>query len=197
MATSGIGSPDLTAAGLRLVVPSDSWYSPKIAVRPSPLHGLGTFALERIEQDEVVEIWGERTDGRLTVIYTSDRRAVETARSEGKAVMQWDDDLFSIEEKGADEGYFLNHSCDANLWLRDAFTLVARRPIEPYQELTIDYALFESEPSLIAISLCLCNSAVCRGMVTGRDWQNVDLQVRYAGHFSPLIEKLIARTRSG
>ncbi|TMB96015.1 MAG: SET domain-containing protein [Chloroflexi bacterium] len=35
-----------------------------------------------------------------------------------------------------------NYSCDPNVWLRDAFTLEARREIGPGDELTQDYAVF-------------------------------------------------------
>lgn len=101
-------------------VPRDSWFSPRIEVRNSPLDGRGAFAKERIQADEIVEIWGEHAHGRLAVIYTADQGAALAARGDGKAVMQWDTDLFSIEEKGADD---LNHSCDSTLWPEGAFTL--------------------------------------------------------------------------
>lgn len=177
--------------------PRDSWFSPKIEVRTSPVQGRGSFAAERIEPGEVVEVWGERSDGRLVVTYTTDRDVAESARAQGKDVMQWDDDLYSIEERGADEGYFLNHSCDPNLWFKDAFILMARNPVEPGEELTIDYALFEADDAFRASWRCRCGSVTCRGTVTGRDWQLADVQARYAGHFSPLLEKRIAKGRSG
>jgi hypothetical protein len=177
--------------------PRDSWFSPKIEVRASPVEGLGSFAVQRIEPGEVVEVWGERADGKLVVTYTADRGLAEGARAKGKEVGQWDDDLYSIEDRGADEGYFLNHSCDSNLWFKGAFTLVARRGAEPGEELTIDYALFEADEAFRAPWACRCGTEYCRGTVTGRDWQLADVQARYAGHFSPLLEKRIASQRSG
>lgn len=105
-------------------VPKESWFSPKIEIRQSPLHGKGTFASEALRADEIVEIWGEFSDGRRTVEYTDSASRAQEAKAAGKAVMQWDIDLFSIEERGSDEGYFLNHSCDPNLWFKDAFTLI-------------------------------------------------------------------------
>ena len=96
-------------------------------------------------------MWGERADGRLVVTYTADRGLAEAARAEGRDVGQWDDDPYSIEERGAGEGYFLNHSCDSNLWFEGAFTLVARRGAEPGEELTIDYALFEADEAFRAL----------------------------------------------
>jgi hypothetical protein len=174
-------------------VPRDSWFSPKIKIQGSDVHGRGTFAAERIAAAEVVEVWGERTGGETTVIYTGDLEAVQLARREGKVVMQWDDELFSIEDKGGDDGYFLNHSCDSSLGFKDAFTLVARRDIEPGEEVTLDYVLFESDEAFVATWCCTCGAETCRRRVTGKDWQRGEVQARYAGYFTPLLEKRIAR----
>ena len=182
-----------TGEGFRLSdVPKNSWLSPKVELRESPLHGRGTFAKEFIANGQVVEIWGEHWQGRRTVEYTDDRSAAEDAKKRGLAVMQWDTSLFSIENRGADDGYFLNHSCDSSLWLEDPFTLTARRDIQPDDELTIDYALFEADERLIVLSNCACRTASCRNTVTGRDWQLREVQERYARHFSPLINAKIA-----
>jgi hypothetical protein len=148
--------------------PRDSWFSPKIEVRTSSVEGRGSFAVQRIDPGEVVEVWGERSEGKLVVTYTTDRGLAERARAKGKDVMQWDDDLYSLEERGADEGYFLNHSCDSNLWFKDAFTLLARRGAEPGEELTIDCALFEGDEAFRASWHCRCGTENCRGTVTGR-----------------------------
>jgi SET domain-containing protein len=174
-------------------VPRDSWFSPKIEIRESGIHERGTFAREQIAAGEAVEVWGERAGGETTVLYTNDPEAVESARREGKVVMQWDDDLFSIEDKGADDGYFLNHSCDANLGFEDAFTLIARRDIAPGDEVTLDYALFEANEAFLAEWRCACGAETCRRRVTGRDWRRGDVQARYTGYFTPLLEKRIAR----
>jgi hypothetical protein len=57
--------------------------------------------------------------------------------------MQRDDNLFSVEDRGDDETYFINHSCDGNLRMKDAFTLIARIDINNDEEITADYALWE------------------------------------------------------
>ena len=84
----------------------------------------------------------------------------------------------------------MNHSCDPNIWMSDAFTLSARRRIEPGEELTADYALWLYDVDWV-LDPCRCGSPLCRGRVTGRDWQLPELQVRYAGHFTPFINRLI------
>lgn len=174
------------------VVPKESWFSPKIEVRASPTHGKGTFAKELIRKREVVEIWGEYWQGKKTVEYTDDKEKAETAKKQGKSVMYWDTDLYSIEEKGSDDGYFINHSCDSNLWFKDAFTLTTRRDIKPDQELTIDYALFESNDGYVAIKKCNCGTTACRHTVTADDWKRKEVQEMYKNHFSPLINKKIS-----
>ena len=38
---------------------------------------------------------------------------------------------------------------------------------------------------------CVCGSALCRGVVTGLDWQRDELQERYGEHWTPGLLKLI------
>src|SRR5438045_2910448 len=58
------------------------------------------------------------------------------------------------------------------------------------EELTLDYALFSVAPEWRME--CHCGSSLCRGVVTGNDWRLLELQERYAGHFSPFINARIA-----
>ena len=109
--------------------------------------------------------------------------------------MQIDDNLYRVEERGEDESYYMNHSCDPNVWMTDAATIVTRRSISSGEELTIDYALFEAVEDFTAEWERVCGSSNCRKRVTGRDWRRSDLQERYTGHFLPLIGRRIARLR--
>ena len=65
----------------------------------------------------------------------------------------------------------------------DTVTLVARRRIDPGEELPVDYALFEANENAIMEWECFCGSPNCRKRVTGQDWRLPELQRRYAGHF--------------
>ncbi len=117
----------------------------------------------------------------------------DKVRGEGKLVMQWDEDLFSVENRGDDIGYYINHSCDPNLWMQDAYTLVAKRDIEEGEEITADYALWEADENYVSKWKCSCGLSFCRKRITGKDWRLPGLQKRYKGHFSPLINKRISR----
>ena len=86
----------------------------------------------------------------------------------------------------------MNHSCDANLWMRDEVTVVARRAIVMGEELTQDYALYTANPDWV-LSPCHCGSPFCRHQVTGNDWQRVDVQERYRHHFSPFLNERIRK----
>lgn len=183
--------------GLTGLAPPETWFSPKIEVRASPVHGRGTFAVAQIAAGEAVEGWGQLWQGRLVVEYTADAARAELAAQCGMVVMQWDVELFSIERRGGDPGYFINHCCDPTLWFRDVFMLEARRPVRPGDELTLDYALFEADDSFRASWRCRCGAASCRGWVTGRDWMRKDLQSCYTDHFSPLLNKRIAAQTAG
>ncbi|MFZ2202621.1 MAG: SET domain-containing protein-lysine N-methyltransferase [Microgenomates group bacterium] len=163
------------------------WISPKAKLGSSGIGGRGIFAKSVINEGEKIVIWKGN--------YTNSEGAHE-AEKLGKLIMRWDDDLYSVEDRGEDQGYFINHSCDPNLWLNDAHTLVARREIQPGEELTADYALWEADEDYVSKWGCGCGSSFCRKKVTGKDWRLNELQERYRGHFSPLINKRILKQTS-
>ena len=168
--------------------PAANWLSPKIDIRETPPKGKGMFAREAIAAGEVVVLWGgEFVDGE----------GASKAHAAGKRTMQWDDDLFSIDNGREDPAYLINHSCDANVWMEDAFTLTAKRPIAAGDEITVDYALFVADEEYVSRWECRCGSSGCRGRVTGRDWESAAVQGKYRGHFSPLLNKRIEGREGG
>jgi hypothetical protein len=150
--------------------------------KEAPGRGKGIFAVEKITTGQPLVVFGgEYTDGE----------GAREAKSNGKLVMQWDDNLFSVEDRGDDLGYFINHSCNSNAWMKEAFTIIVRRDIEINEEITADYALWEADESYISKWECKCGSSLCRKKVTGKDWRLPELQERYKNHFTPLINKRI------
>ncbi len=160
-----------------------NWISPKITIRVSPDKGNGMFAVEKIAEGEELVIWGEG--------YTDSNDAKE-AIGKGKLFMQWDNNLFSVEDGSDSPAYCINHSCDSNTWMKGSYSLIARHSIEAGEEVMADYALWESDENYISKWECKCTSSVCRNLVTGKDWLLPELQRRYKDHFSPLINKRIA-----
>lgn len=166
-------------------LPTKSWISPKIRIKQSSIAGKGMFARTSIKTGEILVIWGAK--------YLTKRDAEKVKKNNPKLlVMQWDDDLFSVETRSKDIGYFINHSCDPNMWMKNAITILARRHIKKGEELTSDYALWEARKNYVSKWTCCCGSSLCRKKVTGHDWQSSTLQQRYKNHFAPLINKRIA-----
>jgi hypothetical protein len=77
--------------------------------------------------------------------------------------------------------------------MEDEVTLVTRRPIEAGEELSADYAMWETDENWISQWRCQCGSVHCRGTITGKDWRRHELQTKYQGHFLPLINERIRR----
>jgi hypothetical protein len=141
---------------------------------------------------EVVTIWGGQ-------VFTADEVQAGKARKGSLSAIA--ERLYlgvradAPDELGPD--HFLNHSCDPNTWMTDEVTLVARRDIAQDEELTADYAMWEADENHVMRWACACGSPLCRGRVTGQDWRLPELQQRYRGHFSPLINQRIARLQIG
>lgn len=169
--------------------PTEPWLSPKVEVHSSGIHGKGMFSKVSISQGEIVVIWGGK--------YVSKSQA-DRARMSNPVlrVQQIDDDVFEVfskETAGTDPTYFQNHSCDPNTWMEDEVTISARRNIQVGEELTIDYAMFEANESYVVTESCVCAAPICRKRITGGDWRLPELQKRYGNHFSPLINRRIAK----
>ncbi len=160
-----------------------SYRSPKTEIRPSPIHDRGLFANAAIAKDEVVAVKGGH-------IIAGERKDAVNEEL-GPVEIQIDDDLF-IAPLTPDERelsmLYSNHSCDPNLGLRGEITFVAMRDVSSGEELTHDWAMTDDDTYEVE---CHCGSLRCRGTVSGKDWQQPDLQKIYAGYFSAYLAKKI------
>lgn len=140
--------------GAKGQIPAHTWLDPRIELRASPLGGCGLFAQELIRAGEPALVWGGAS-------YTDEAGAHE-AEHMGKAIMQWDEGVYSVETDDDDVAFKINHGCDPNVWMRDAFTLAARRDIAAGEEVLADYALWETSEAYVGSWECRCGSALCR-----------------------------------
>lgn len=164
----------------------EDWISPSTEIRQSQIGGKGLYAIKLIKKGNLVVVWGGTYVGA---------EEAKKAEEDGKLVMQWDDNLFSVEDRGEGSGYFVNHSCEPNLYMQGVYALVAMRDIAKGEEITADYAIWEADEDYISIWECNCGSAKCRKKLTGKDWMLPELQERYKDHFSLLINKRIANNK--
>ena len=162
-----------------------SYRSPKTEVRESKIHGRGLFATTDIAKDEIVAVKGGHIVDRKTL------RERVTPRL-GPVEIQIDDDLFiaPVTEQERDLSMlYSNHSCDPNLGIRGEITFVAMRNIRTGEELTHDWAMTDDDEYSVE---CKCGASNCRKILTGKDWQRPELQIRYAGYFSAYLARKIA-----
>jgi hypothetical protein len=166
------------------VLPSPlSYLSPKAAVRDSPIHGRGLFATGAFLPGEIVCVKGG---------YIFNRAALAGISSTlGPAEIQIAEDLFigprdSEEREGG--MIFSNHSCDPNIGVQGQIVFVALRQIAAGEELTHDWATTDDDDYSLT---CRCGATACRGVITGKDWRNKDLQQKYRGMFSWYVQQKI------
>ena len=156
-----------------------TYFSSKTEKRLSDIHRRGLFARRPVARGEVVVVKGGY------VMTRAQRDGLDGALEDSE--IQIGDDLFiGPATKQELEGgmMHLNHSCDPNLGLQGQIVFVASRDIEENEELTFDYAMTDDEEFEMS---CNCGSPNCRGVVTGRDWMQRELQEKYRGYFSWFI----------
>ncbi len=166
-----------------------SWIDPRITVGKSAIHGTGMIATAPIKEGERVMIWGG------TVVSRVDYESV-WEQFHNASVIQIDEENYLALPITIPEtiDVHLNHSCDPNTWLVDEVTIVARRDIKMGEEITLDSATWNDDESeeYSDNDLCTCGSPLCRTFIKATDWHNLELQKKYAGHFSPYLARRIA-----
>jgi hypothetical protein len=164
-----------------------SWINPKLVGGESKIHGEGVIATAPLARGEkLMEFGGETISG------------ADVARGGHREQSVWavaDDTYLALLETdphpSLDEN--LNHSCDANAWLADAVTLVARRDIAVGEEITLDQGTWNFDESEYTWddAACGCGARDCRKRLTEKDWMLAIVQARYAGHFHPIVQAMI------
>jgi len=107
--------------------------------------------------------------------------------------LQIEDEAFLVPPQLGPVDYF-NHSCEPNACISGQISLRARRDISAGEEICYDYATTDGSP--YDEFPCECGSALCRGRVTSEDWRDPVLWQRYAGEFSPYLQRRIDVLRS-
>jgi len=143
--------------------------------------GKAVFARDVIEQGELVAVWS----GRIVGADQLDELPPDIRRH----TVQVEDGLYLASFSPDEPPDFINHSCEPNAGLDGQVAIVALHRIQAGEEVTIDYAMCDG--SAYDEFECGCGTPACRGRVTGQDWRIPLLWERYAGHFSPYLERRI------
>jgi len=161
-----------------------SYISPKAAVKPSPIHGRGLFAVKPIKAGEIVCVKGG---------HIFERKQLGKANELfGPAEIQIAENLFiGPLDSETREGsmLFTNHSCDPNIGMQSQIVFIAMRDIAAGEELTHDWATTDDDTCEME---CRCNAPDCRRVITGQDWRKKELQEKYRGFMSWHLQQKIA-----
>ncbi len=143
---------------------------PKVAVRNSPIHGRGVFALNAIAKGaRILEYTGERmshaeADRRYSKLHEGSSHTMLFAAN--------DEVVIDATRRGG-PARWINHSCAPNCEADEEDGRVfinAIRAIRPGQELSYDYNLVLEErhtPKLKREHPCHCGARQCRGTLLG------------------------------
>jgi uncharacterized protein len=143
--------------------------------------GRAVYARDVVEPGELVAVWS----GRIVNADELEELPPEIRHH----TVQIEEGLYLASLSSDEPPDFINHSCEPNAGLDGQVAIVALQRIQPGDEVTIDYAMCDGSP--YDEFECECGSTHCRGHVTGEDWRNPLLWERYAGHFSPYLERRI------
>ncbi len=164
-----------------------AYLTDKCEVRKSDVAGGHTVvAREGIHSGELIGVWS----GRIVPAEALDDLPEEIRRH----TVQVEEEFYLASINGQEPPDFINHCCEPNAGLVGQIAIVAMRHILPGEEVTIDYAMCDGSP--YDEFDCACGSPMCRGKVTGDDWRDPQLWERYAGHFSPYLQRRIDALRA-
>jgi hypothetical protein len=163
-----------------------AYLAPKLKAGPhGDKGGYGVFAIAPILAGEVLVVWGGDVMTAASFFELSDYLQQHS--------LQVEEDLYLVPDAVDEDADFVNHSCEPNSVLSGQITLIARRDISPGEEVCFDYAMSDGGP--YDEFVCACGTPSCRGKITGNDWQRPELWERYAGHFSPYLQRRIDRLK--
>lgn len=164
-----------------------SWIHPALTGGLSKIHGDGIFATAPIARGEkLMEFGGETITTEQIATDNYRQQSVWPVATETHIALPVSDPEPSLDEN-------LNHSCDANTWLSDEVTVIARRDIAAGEEITLDQGTWNfDEPEYTwDYETCGCGALNCRKTLTENDWKRADVQDRYRGHFHPMVQAMI------
>jgi hypothetical protein len=164
-----------------------TWISPKLVHGESKIHYDGVFTTAPVKEGEKLMEFGGQVVSRADAEGGAYRvRSVWIVADDAYLALPETDTAPSLDEN-------LNHACDANAWLADEVTLVARRDIEAGEEITMDQGTWNFDETEYTVDAedCTCGSSICRVRLTENDWQLPVVQDQYKGHFHPVVQALI------
>ncbi|MFM7838035.1 MAG: SET domain-containing protein-lysine N-methyltransferase, partial [Chitinophagaceae bacterium] len=136
----------------------------KYAIKGNAIAGYGIYALQPIQKGEVVFKGEQKSQRLVTRSFVEKHWSEEQQQVFRRYAYPVSDEVFLLWDEDPSEWAPENHSCDPNTVYK-GLDIVALRPIQAGEELTLDYAVFLDEH--MESFYCQCGSPKCRGLITG------------------------------
>lgn len=160
----------------------DCFFTTKLYAKSCAFGELGAYANEEIKKGEIVAIYTGKVIDKKAHDALSPEFKHYTFGIGNNAFLA----PYSLED--LDEDDYINHSCEPNIGIVGLNILVAMKDIRKDEELTIDYAMCDTQEEDM---VCLCGTKLCRKVITGNDWKLPQLQKKYKRFFSDYILRKI------
>lgn len=168
-----------------------SFLSNKCEVKKSQLAGLGVYAKKVIKKGELIAVWGG-------IIYTL--KEVMRISKRTKLFCESPVSVYEgfyigpLSESSAhlDDAERFNHCCEPNAGIKGQIIVVARKDIQPREEICFDYDTTEIDAVPFK---CKCGSTNCRKIVDGNGWKNNQFLEKNKEYLSWYIQEKIRNER--
>lgn len=158
---------------------SESHLTSRAAVDPATGR---VVAVTRIRRGEMVAAFGGQCVTRAEYMALDPERR--------RRSLQIDDDLYLAGSTEPEPADLIAHSCAPTCGISGSVTLVALRDLSPGEVISYDFAMSEGDDEEFD---CTCGAPECRRHVTGHDWADPALQLRYRGLFSTYLARRISQ----
>jgi D-alanine-D-alanine ligase len=145
------------------------------SMKGNSIAGYGIYANRDITAGDVIFLGEGKAQRVVTKRYVDKHWNEEEKLQFRRYAYPVSEELFILWDEDPSEWAPQNHSCDANTFF-DGLNVVAKRPIQRDEELTLDYAHFLDEN--MEPFQCECKSSSCRGLITGISNNSINIRER-------------------
>lgn len=147
----------------------------------------GMYANQRIAAGEIIELMEEHPHVLVSKRQVLHNWSLQQQQWFARYAYPITDEIYVMWSNDPGQWKPINHSCNPNTWL-DGLNLVARRPIAPGEQITIDYGAFRNET--MEEFACSCGASNCRGVIRGNDYQQA-----FIGQYEPYVAEYVLNKR--
>jgi D-alanine-D-alanine ligase-like ATP-grasp enzyme len=164
----------------------------KWSVRFDLREGFGTYAIKPVSTGEIILSFEGQPHTLISKSFVRRNWSQEDQELFFRHAYPLTDEIYVKAERDCSQWKPLNHACDPNAWF-EGLNVVARRDIQPGEQITLDYAMLYGEE--MPLFECHCDSPTCRGIIRGTDYLEPFVK-HYGEHLSAFViekrEKTVA-----